>query len=162
MPRAFINSGFCGIFLAFLLILFAPAALQLQVASAYASDDGFFSLEPVEDDSPSILKYKAALRIFGGVQAVYHLTNKCNAAKTWAGYEKRNGNSLAMVVRQFELGGGLGIPQKTAIDAYADGQVKEALSLKNCSALIKDIDSQEWDIYKGARFQEDYTLIKSR
>ena len=145
-----------------LAVLSAPSVLSAQTPPLSAQQDGVFSLEPAEGDSPQILKYKAALRIFGGVHAVYQLTQKCRGDKSWAGYEKRNGNTLALAVKQFELGGGFGEAQKTAVGAYAEGQVKEALSAKSCASLLSDIDSQVWDIYKGERFSEDYALISSK
>ncbi|MDR2338962.1 MAG: hypothetical protein LBF40_02345 [Deltaproteobacteria bacterium] len=133
-----------------------------QPATGGNAGQAVFSMEPAEGDSPEILKYKAALRLFSGAQAVHQLTRKCQSEAAWKGYEKRNGNTLAQVVKNFKLGGGLGKPQKTAIDAYADGQVKEALSEKNCDGILRDIGSQEWDIYSGRRFSEDYAIIKSK
>jgi hypothetical protein len=149
--------------LALTLILALPSSLSaFQGGGGNTNKDEVFSLETVDGDSPNIIKFKAALRIFAGVQAVYHLTSKCNAKPTWEQYEKRNGNTLAQVVKQFELGGGLGVPQKTAVDAYANGEVAEALSTKACAGLVADINSQEWDIYKGDRFKDDYSLIKAK
>ena len=91
MAKMFTGSALLGFFLVFLAFLLAPGALSAQTA---AQNGEPFSLEPGEGDSPDILKYKAALRIFAGVQAVHGLTSKCGGAKEWAGYEKRNGNTL--------------------------------------------------------------------
>jgi hypothetical protein len=150
-----------------IIALFLVASLPSSLQSAQDGNGGYnkdevFSLEPLDEDTPSIRKYKAALRIFAGVQTVYHLSSKCNATKSWKQYEKRNGNTLAQVVKNFSLGGGMGVPQKIAVDAYTDGQMKEALSTKACAGLMADIDSQVWDIYKGDRFSEDYGILRER
>ncbi|MDR2200024.1 MAG: hypothetical protein LBR53_11360 [Deltaproteobacteria bacterium] len=162
MRKVFFGLALWGILPVLLLANPFASVAAAQDGQANGAQNGTFNLEPLDGDAPDILQYKAALRIFGGVQAVYQITSRCGGNKSWTGYEKRNGNTLARVVKKFELGGGFGVPQKTAVDAYAEGQVKEALSSKNCQGLLRDIDSQEWDIYKGARFSEDYTLIKGK
>jgi hypothetical protein len=157
MTKAVLGSGLLGLALSLAIFLALPAA------GAEAQSVGQpFSLEAGEEDGQSITRYKAALRIFGGVKAVYDLTAKCKAPSTLAGFERRNGNSISLVVKQFELGGGLGLEQRAAVNAYAEGQVREALSQKDCAALMADVDAQKWDVYKSERFQEDYEIVKGR
>jgi hypothetical protein len=150
--------------------LFATAAIAVFAllvgfsgSKAFAQVPGFeFTLESLPDDTPGMLRYKAALRLFAGVGAVRSFCTACNNENAWKHYERRNGNSINLVVRLFEAGGGLGDQQRNAVNQYAQKLAKNALSLQNCSSIMHQVDRQEWDIYKSARFKEDYAYIKQK
>jgi hypothetical protein len=151
--------------IACLLVFISLVALNLpsELGAASPMDpDEPFSLEPDDDDTPGMLRYKAALRLFAGVGAVRNFCEVCNNKKVWSQYEKRNGNSISYVVGQFKSGLGFGQEQKLAVDAYSNALSRSAFGAANCDMLMREVSSQGWDIYKGERFQEDYILVKGR
>ncbi|MDR2461541.1 MAG: hypothetical protein LBE38_12325 [Deltaproteobacteria bacterium] len=157
MPRNFL----------FILVLFGCfLCITLSLSPLNAADnlnpDEPFSLEDLEDDEPATHRYKAALRLFAGVRTVMLICNQCKDQATWDQYEKRNGNSVNYVVNQFKAGGGLGAPQKIAVDTHSTQMADAALSSFSCASLINQIQSQEWDIYKGQRFNKDYSFLRQQ
>ena len=153
------------LFTAFLLAFGCLLALGLPRGARAASPqdlNGPFTLEDREKDTPAMLRYKAALRLFAGVWAVRNFCEVCSNEKAWTQYEKRNGTTIGYVVGQFKLGLGFGDEQKAAVKAYADEMAKNAFSGSSCSELIREVNGQGWDLYKGERFQEDYTLVRSK
>ena len=142
---------------------FAALSLSVELEAANPQDlNSPFTLESLEDDNSAMLRYKAALRLFAGVGAVRQFCDRCSNEKAWTQYEKRNGTTIGYVVGQFKLGPGFGDAQKAAVSDYVDYLVTDAFSNSNCDAIIHEVNKQGWDLYKGERFLEDYSLVRSK
>jgi hypothetical protein len=90
------------------------------------------------------------------------ICEECKDQEAWNRYEKRNGNTVSYVVGQFKYGGGLGDPQKAAVELYSRGLFDDAVSSFSCKSLIDQVHDQEWDLYKGARFEGDYAIVRKK
>jgi hypothetical protein len=156
-----LKSLFTACVIVFVTFFILGFSAELRAASPQDLDEPF-SLDSEEDDTPGMLRYKAALRLFAGVGAVRNFCDVCNNEKVWAQYERRNGNTIRYVVGQFKKGLGFGQDQKLAVDAYSDALTDAVLRAANCEMIMREINSQRWDIYKGERFQEDYVLVRSK
>ncbi|MDR2350318.1 MAG: hypothetical protein LBF41_06830 [Deltaproteobacteria bacterium] len=125
-----------------------------------ALTEGPFTLDDLPDDMPGTTRYKAALRLFAGVGAVRILCSECSNRSVWDRYEKRNGNTISLVVSRFKDGGGFGEQQRGAVNAHSRELAEKALRGANCDMLMSQVNRQDWDIYKGKRFSRDYKLVK--
>ncbi|MDR1313229.1 MAG: hypothetical protein LBQ12_05915 [Deltaproteobacteria bacterium] len=151
--------------------LFIPLAAALAAFAAFAADvsqaqgtapNSGFTIESQPGDTPPTLKYKAALRLFASVQAVHKFCSDCGDLDAWQHYERRNGTTIGLVARQFGLGGGVGEAQKQEVDRYS-AKVREDAGMEYaCPALMEQVRSQKWDIYKAERFDADYQTVKAK
>jgi hypothetical protein len=136
-------------------------ALGAPAAALAAPAQGAFSLLDEPADGPDARRYKAALRLFAGARTVLIICDSCKSEAAWNRYEKRNGNTLGFVAKQFKLGGGFGEAQKRAVDVFSVEAANAELAANSCPELVAGIDSQDWDLYKGDRFHSDYEFLRS-
>jgi hypothetical protein len=146
--------------LALALAAFPAADAAAQQKPAVPS--GPFTIDSLPEDTPVTAKYKAGLRLFAVVQAVHTICSECGSSEVWEQYERRNGNSVGLAVRQFGLGGGVREEQKREVDRYAQKVRQDAYAATACPGLLEDVRTQKWDIYKADRFKADYELIRSK
>ncbi|MDR1038628.1 MAG: hypothetical protein LBR80_00385 [Deltaproteobacteria bacterium] len=144
------------------LALALPLSASAARAQQPGADQAPFTIETLDADTPVTAKYKAALRLFATVQAVYSICTECGSVDVWEHYQRRNGNTFNLVTRQFALGGGVMEAQKLEIDRYAADLRQKAYDANSCPGLLEEVRSQKWDIYKAERFSNDYDLVRAK
>jgi hypothetical protein len=146
--------------LLFFLALTLLIGFSNHLVAATPDDDAPFTLQNLPEDSPDTLKYKAALRLFGGARAVFLICGRCKDQATWSAYEKRNGNTMAFVAKKMKAYGGLRNEQKEVLNDFSNETADKAVSFINCGILISQINGQKWDLYRSERFVNDYNFLK--
>jgi hypothetical protein len=136
-----------------------PAAAQLNQPGGQSAP---FTIDSLPADTAPTQKYKAGLRLFAVAQAVHQICSECGSMEAWEHYERRNGNTLGLAVRQFGLGGGVREEQKREVDRFAGKVRQDAYAVSACPGLLEEIRTQKWDIYKADRFKADYDLIRAK
>lgn len=136
-----------------------------SVAVQTLPTEPIFSLQATADDSPQMAKKKAALRLFKSFQVTLGQLKACQASHEEAGkaigaFGQRNGNTLALVMKEIKNLGGI----TTEIRSTLDAEVAEAITAPSvsCQTLVEDVVSGKRDIYKGPQHQDDYKLISSK
>lgn len=121
-----------------------------------------FSLRNLPDDSPELLKKKAALRLLRGYMQTEKGLVSCKNSQPDAGralgaYGQRNGNSLALVMKTIKQSGGLNPEIREALE-----EAINSLPTPDCSSLINEVNSGRHDIYKAPQYLDDYKLIQAK
>jgi hypothetical protein len=125
-----------------------------------ADPEGAFTLDYLPDDYPALRKRKAALNLFAAYGTAIRISMDCKLSQSKVNYEKRNGNTLALVIRSIRDSGVLDQKIKDALDSIIDTKAKEAEKATGCQALAGEIDSGVWDLYKGPDLAEHYRILK--
>lgn len=161
----FIRSFLTASFIFGLLLAAGSTSLWAETNSALSLTEPDFSLQTTAEDSPQMARKKAALRLLKSFQVTLGQLKACQASydgadKALGTFGQRNGNTLALVMKEIKALGGI-TPE---IRAVLDVEVAEAItgSTLSCQDLAQEVGGGKRDIYKGPKHQNDYKLISGK
>ena len=158
---------------------FLALAAALGAAPAFSGDEAPavevlaaetpppFTLNPQEDDSPTQVRQKAALRLMKSAQVTVKALQYCadatpEADPALSGFNSRNGNTLALVLKVIKSTGGLTPEIKAVLDREIAAALEETLRDDDCRTLAARVRENERDIYKAPDLAKDYELVRGR
>ncbi|MDR3039070.1 MAG: hypothetical protein LBV21_07300 [Candidatus Adiutrix sp.] len=126
-----------------------------------------FTLSPQKDDSPTLTRQKAALRLMKSAQVTTRVLQYCadatpEAGPALSGFNSRNGNTLALILKVIKSTGGVTPEIKALLEREVTAAMEETLRKSDCLTLAIQVRESERDIYKAPDLAEDYALVRGR
>lgn len=150
-------------------VLGSGAAWPDDAPMAVSPDQGPppFTLSPTEEDSPALVRKKAALRLMKSAQVTHKALRRCEAGSAEAGralgaFNSKNGNTLALVMKVIRETGGLSPEIKALLEEEVEAETAALLRRVDCLVLADQVSRSERDLYKAAELAGDYRLVRGR